>query len=251
MKKWYIALIIAGLLYLVLLFVLVNNKEENEKYLLFADKILITYEKGKWKKASVAKVSDITIYSGNENLGKFNIKKNEKGYSIYNVENQEYDGYLKNLTGISDQMKMKVLNISSQELNENDLKIVDRVIENYEIPYYSILTASEKITFDFDKDGMEETIYAVSNTFAESEFQDIFSLVFMIEDGKTKVLYEEFGDLDNIYQISRPYFHVVLEDEKSSDLKLVIGLEYFSNAGTRYIMCHSKNDKIVIDFNLK
>lgn len=251
MKKWHVALAIAGIIYLVLLFFLVNNKEPKEQYLFLSENTLIVRSNGKWKKSTAKEISDMTFYENSKELGVYSVKKSDFGYEIYDKNGSIYSDFSEKLTGTSKQMRMTVSQFHKEELNDKDLSIVNRVLEDRGIHQYSILTSSEKISFDFDHDGQDETIYAVSNAFGESEFLSVFSFVFMLNDGKAEILYEETGTIDHLYEIGRSYLHTVLEDRKNHDLKLVIGVEYFSNEGTRYIMLHSKNNQIITDFNLK
>lgn len=234
-KKVYIILIVIGILYFSLLFYFVVHKE-SQGYLFLSDSTLLTVKKGKWSRVSLNELSDVTMYSDSNLLEECTLTKKNNVYTIIGNSGREHYVYDTPLLGYTKGMKIEVEEFTREEMTEDEISNLNNILEGYEIKGYSMLTSSQKITFDFDKDGVDETIYAASNAFIESEYDKVFSIVYYVDNANTNVLYINSDSVDNLYNVGRSYLHSVINYEKNKTYEIIVGIENFDQSNNEYQM---------------
>lgn len=141
---------------------------------------------------------------------------------------------------------MNIIPFESEDIT--DFTYPKQVLEQYGLDSNSQYTLATVSTLDFDKDGEEEEFYVISNVFAMDFFPDTyFSFVFMVDDNKISILYEDVDKNDGVNGC-KPELYTVGDFDNDSDNELIVSCAKYSNQ-TPVAMLYEYEDnafKIVI-----
>ena len=183
----------------VVLFVPGYLKKRGKLYIV-SPNYKIQYINGKW--SNITNVDDYNmqefeVFNNKSHLGKYKIIAANK-LLLYdeNGKNVKYDGDIFAYYGSFD-IEMLNSNIDDNT-NETDKKIVSQAIAEADIKGVSDYSIRQKLVVDIDYDGINETIYNVSNNLIgdpntldgirETTDDNIFSLVFMYKDNEINII---------------------------------------------------------------
>jgi len=240
-KKIYIILIsiYVVIALIAVIFIGVNNKQKG--YIILPGYDL--YYKNKNTIKSYNKKIDelkdiITITDIETKKLKF---KNEEQLEIY--ENNEITDIRQNLImAYSSNLNFDIANYSKETLNDEDIKILNQILEEHDIIGYENLNTNEKISFDYDQNGIEETIYFVSNLFEETVYDKVFAFVYYIENNEIKYLSEQVTDILKIYDLCVPRMNSIVDLDEDKKYEFIISCEYFSNKGIQNSIYKKQNN---------
>lgn len=252
MKKksiYFIFLLIVIVYACLVAFFLINNKKE--QYLFLSKNTLLVYKNKEWIKTNKKEVKNMKTYSGSKYEGDFDLKTTDFFYHLFDAQNRRYENYTAPILSYTNNLKLKVTDFEIANLNDEDYKILDKVLQYIGIEGYSNLSSFEKLSFDFNEDGTKEILYAVSNTFIEDTYQQVFSVVYMVNGNSFDILYQEKGMLDHTYEIGRVYFHSVVDMDSQKGYELIFGSELFDEGGTHYQVYNFKNGIPVLLYDIK
>lgn len=263
MKKNKKKLIIGIVLFFVLiaigvyLFLIIAKK--NDTYLIFNDSGAFKYEDNKWTTFNNEEDSifdkQFNVYIDNEYKGRYEIRYvNDMWY--YFDENNDSQDFSGELFAYNSKDDITLANIKKQEIDENDIFYINDILTDADIKmdindYYRI---NEKVNFDIDSDGNEETIYAISNADVMENQDKVFSTVFYVKNNKVHTLKLDVYDSDeeNYYLYS---INNLFELEKNGKYYLSINqfsdmtnvnngtLLYQLNISNQYKLLISSNDR--------
>ena len=183
-----------------------DSKKRNYSYLLFqtdnlwkidGDTIVdVTDEK---EKNSIIKERKFDIYSGNQYVANSNMIYFN---SFWRFPNQ-LTTYIKDpMLGYSGNQPIEVVNTSSVPLTESDLTILNNYTKqkNYTISNLNQLTFQSKVSFDFDDDGKEETLYIASDFYTDEDFSSkdkSFQIILYYDGVNSQVIRNDFISVDD------------------------------------------------------
>lgn len=197
MKKkngiWIILVILVLIIIGVFIYMRNANQGKNDSYIVFNDSSVFRYHKEKWEKISKEenRVFDnrFDVYMDNNYEGKFEIRYvNDKWYYFdENMDSKDLSGdmfayYSKNDISLA---KNKIEQVNSEDINYINKALKKKKIVVNENTNYIM---NEKISYDVDSDGKNETIYALSNADVLEDLTDTFSTVFYIKNNKVYTL---------------------------------------------------------------
>lgn len=131
--------------------------------------------------------------------------------------------------GYSKNLKLEKIDYSKESLNQSDLEKVNQILLENGIIGYEYLNTSEKVSFDFNNDGANETIYFVSNLFDETIYDKVFSLVFMINNNEINYLIKQVDNKINSYNLCVPSLNSIYNINGN---KTIITCDYFDDIGS-------------------
>lgn len=231
-KKYYIYFVLMGIFLFVSIFLVyeVNIKEKKDKGYLILPGNLIYYKDNDQLKRytkSISKQNDINIIT-NYGIEKATfIYQNNQIKFYQNKEEIDFDEQL--MYAYSSGLDLETIDFNIQELNTSDIQKIDSILKENDIMGYENLNEAEKITFDFDEDGINEEVYFISNLFDETTYNKVFSFVFMIQNDKVSYLLKKIDITDNAYNLCIPTPNAIL---KIDNYKLVVRCDYFSEMGS-------------------
>ncbi len=197
MKKkngsWIILVILVLIIIGVFIYMKNANQEKNDSYIVYNDSAVFRYHKEKWEKISKEEngVFDnrFDVYMDNSYEGKFEIRYvNDKWYYFdENMDSKDLSGemfayYSKNDILLA---KNKIEQVNSEDVNYINKALKKKKIMVDENTNYIM---NEKISYDVDSDGKNETIYALSNADVLEDLTDTFSTVFYVKNNKVHTL---------------------------------------------------------------
>ncbi len=251
-KYWIWAIgifVLAG--YFGLMFLLSNTKEKTkeEAYLFIWPRTLLTVEDEKFHVLDNQETHTLNMYAGSRSLGKVTIVPSTNFYAMYDGDQVHYaeeDPVL----GYSDNFNIEVKNFTFLDYKDSDIELIKEVARSIGVNYISLLSSLDKITYDFDRDGVDETMYAASNAFVEETYDKEFSLVFYIDSGKTEILFQEVGEAGS-YEIGLPFLQSVVDYKKDGKFDVIYGISYYDQMGTLYQMVEFDGNERKIIFDIK
>lgn len=234
-KKRYIVLLIILVIYIFVMFYWLGydnlKKEKVETTILVGNNTVWTYSGKKWlnieKRASVEELDwkEFTVYIDGEKLGNYHLWHDDKWYLFTKDKKAlNYDG---TLLGIRSNNKIKVQPFDTEEII--DYTYVYQVLKENDLSPSSQYTVNTKSLVDIDGDGKTEEFYLISNVFALEFNPDIiFSIVFMVKDGKVFTLY---NDIDKSRGMNgcKPYLNSFLDIDEDNQYEVILSCGRYSN----------------------
>lgn len=216
MKKKYIIVFIGLVFYLIIMFLIFgdskNKKNGKVNYILFANNQIWEYTNSEI--LNVPNVVEIigknkfNIYDNGTYKGYFNLGLYESKIYLFDDDDNSYK-YDGELMGFTDNNKHKVVNLLSQQLDDNDTLFIQKEFNKNNLEYqYINLNNVNKYVADIDNDGENEIIYNISNMLDEEKQGKGYSLIFI-------------NDSDKIYEL--------IKDIKSNQKSLLDGYGYYMN----------------------
>lgn len=253
-NKVYIFLIILLIVFFFLMYFLVGKKEiekENEELtILLGDNTVWKYKSKIWSNIK----SDLDYYNwkkfqiflDGEYKDEYYVWHNDKWYLF--DKNKEAINYTENLLALNSNFDVNVKSFESKEiLDENK---IFNYLTSKNISLSAELTVKTQTQLDIDNDGIEESIYILSNAFPMDTVPDtIFAYVYMEKDGNTYDIfsYEVENDSNNGV---KPYINSVLDVDNDGNYEIIVSCaEYSVEKTTNYLFKFDKNafKKVISD----
>lgn len=258
-KKLIIGIVLVFVLIAIGVYLFLIIAKKNDTYLIFNDSGAFKYEDNKWTTFNNEEDSifdkQFNVYIDNEYKGRYEIRYvNDMWY--YFDENNDSQDFSGELFAYNSKDDITLANIKKQEIDKNDIFYINDILTDADIKmdindYYRI---NEKVNFDIDSDGNEETIYAISNADVMENQDKVFSTVFYVKNNKVHTLKLDVYDSDeeNYYLYS---INNLFELEKNGKYYLSINqfsdmtnvnngtLLYQLNISNQYKLLISSNDR--------
>ena len=183
-----------------------------------------------WKK--------MDVFIDGQYSGKYYITHDDQWY-LYddNKEAVEKNG---NFLAIESNFEVTAINFTMDEIEDNEYVVEE--LENHGLSTGSQLTVNNQTKIDIDSDGVEETIYVISNTFPLDFDTDFtFSYVFMEKDGQLYEIYS--NEADNMYDAVRPYINAIIDTNNDKTYEILISTSEYSTQGQNHILYEWKNNQ--------
>lgn len=232
-KKAYRTVIILVALYvIVMLAVFLPNYLRglhDKLYILSGDVIKIKYEQNGWHNITNSddyKLQEFNVYNDKGSLGKYKLLLTNRFYLYDNYgKNVAYDGMLFASRGT---VKLGVIPKSDLDLDDIDKDIIKRALEKIKITTYDNFNISQKYVLDVDNDNIEERIYCISNYYTESNYNKLFSVVFIEKNGQIDFLIKKVIDSSKIYDEPSYEINRIVDVKEDKKYEVIIEQSYFS-----------------------
>ena len=222
-NKKYIILFSFIIIYLVLIVVIKYVSDYNKVYIFFTDNYNIEYD-GKWKIIDKSKLPN-KKYIILKN-GKYYIRSKVDIFDNISVGNEEFYNNVMGIYGHN----IKYMEFSDEELSNEDNNFLSKVLlENNinisldQIPYI------EKKVVDLNNDGINESVYSISNNY-DINIGQLFSLVVVKNNNDYVII--EMEEFESEYESYLPYLYFV-NLNKDNDGEIIIKNTYSSLIGQK------------------
>lgn len=128
-------------------------------------------------------------------------------------------------------LNIKLADFYTQRLDEEE---VNKILKEHNISKNSDINVANKVSFDYNSDGINETIYFVSNLFDQTEYNKAFSFAYYVKDGEIIYLVEQVEDYENAYDLCIPYIDAIADFNSDNNYNLILGCEYFSEIPNKH-----------------
>lgn len=235
-KKYKILIILLiGYILIVFLILFLYNRMHIKHYMVLSPNDVFEYKNNHVEKVPVNTLSnhkELKFYIEGKSVGKYKLKF-DKTIQIIG-ENQQVTGFSDDtILGISPKSKIRIYPYSYEELNQNDYDELHMLLSQKGINGYDELSVSHKISYDFDNDGNQETIYLLSNAFIEETHDKVFSFVYYKDTENSKILLEKIGDI-SLLENCTPLINNLADWNSDKKIDLIIGCHYFDQLGSEY-----------------
>lgn len=190
--------------------------------------VSIEYYKGKYKKVAFDKNKNYNIYV--DNLLTYTGKLALNDYGVFYQDTQLSDF-------IAIKGNAKVIPFEKENV---DIDTAKELLKEMNIDKFNELTISDKIDIDYDNDNINETIYIFSDVFANEPQEQIFTIMYVIDDNKKDILYNEIFSEDITGCVG--YMNNIIDINNDKKLELIYACTYFDKKGTKIGIYNLKNN---------
>lgn len=237
MQKKYvvlIAIIVIYILVMILIFGIDRDTITNNTYIVIGENTRWKYVDDEWSKLeitdSVFNRNKFKVYKDQKYKGNYFIQNYDDTWYFFDDQNVSHDLYGQLFAYKSDR-DIEVVSFTGEEPSLMEIK---SLLNKYSIQINSFedLSKAQKISMDFDKDGINEYIYSLSNYMSETASNNLFSIVVYVDNDKP---YEIIKNLDDnvryIYSVSN-----IIDVNEDKNYEIIIEHEKPLNASMN---CHS------------
>lgn len=243
MKKYFWIIIIC-VIYALIAILMAEFSNYSTNNLLINYNVKWHYKNGKWSNISDEEFNKMKLkgykimdISTNEYVGKYDLVLNNYWY----VENKIYENSMFAYKGLS---KLSVIDCSLEELSQSDFDIIAKVLKDKNISGYNELTISDKIIIDYDNDGDNETIYEISNMYAEEERNEFFSTIFIYDNGNYDILEINIVNGDSMFDKNQSIVYAIVDINGDGNYEIIVENMAFSRPDeSKFSLYELKNNK--------
>ena len=217
---------------IILVFVIVNMNKKN--FILFPDNNIYLLRGNKVVKYTGNIEKEVPIMLMNDGLEKLTFKYNDKKITFYK-DNAIYETNFK--YAYTSNVDITENQYQKQELDNNDLIILKKVLTDHNISGYDELYINYKVNIN----GM--TIYFISNLYEELGHDKVFSFVYYLDNNEIKYLIDQTKPTDEALDLCRPSFNSYLNINNADNF--VIDCMYYSNNGSDNFIYKFVNNDII------
>ena len=222
-----------------------DDNEKITKYdfnLVLSSKQFLGYKDGKWYQNSDYDYTnkDFDVYADGQKYDYRSLVYTDRWY-IKNPDSTFLD-YSNSFLAVSADIDYSLVVNNGGEVTEEQKKVVEEFLQSKNINYNINTLKISAFVNDLNRDGIQDTIYTVSNLFLTdyTGYDKTFAFVFVRTLNQNVVLFEDTYKAINAVSICDPFtYSVITIDGKNS---LLVGCEYYSMGGIKY-MVYSLNEK--------
>ena len=251
-KSTYVVLLVMLVTFFVVMFLAFGlgniKKGKYTTTLLVGNDTVWTYSNKKWN--NISKVSAIKefnwnkfkVFNNNKEIGDYYLWHDDKWYAFDEKKNAiPMEG---ELLAYDANYDIDVVDFKEEEIT--DRTYVNKVLEENDLSISSKTTTETLVRVDYDKDGIEEEFYLISNVFALDFTPDItFSIVFMVKDDTIYYIYKDIST-NKIYNGCMPYFTAFLDSDNDNNYEFVLSCARYSVSSVVKMLYKNENGKFKI-----
>lgn len=234
-KKTYIIILVVLAVYFLVFFLTLGRENlKQEKYsttIIVGNSTIWNYSGKKWthitNKSTIKKLDwqIFDVYIDNEKLGKYYLWNDDQWYLF--DKNKNAVNYTGKLLAYKSNYEINVLQYQEEEIT--DYSYINEVLTENDLPSTSTFTTSKQAIFDIDNDGIDETLYVISNVFADDYYpENLFAIAFMVKDGEIQYLYKNITS-NTDYNVCKPYLNSIIDVNKDDKYEIILSCGRISN----------------------
>src|SRR5574344_75481 len=232
--KLIVVMVIFGLLYMLLVFLLNRNNQYSSGYIInsnidsfYCSALSCTAKEN----TEIAEKSfTMAIYQ----KGKF--KDNYD--SIYSDDSEKWTFYQNSVwqkvngdfIGIDQNLEYSYLDVTTEKLNTSDIDEITKVIQKNNIQNYHSLYDENVYLVDLNDDGNQERIIATSNQMIDETSTDYFSILLIYMNNAWQEIYVNTNISGSDYSL--PYYTFNAAIKVNNQVHILITKGYYSDVGT-------------------
>lgn len=236
----YIWIVIILLLILYVTILIVMDQKNKEGYLIISN--ISSLKCIKNDKCKLVKNDE--IIKSNKTFSVFNEKEKIGDYKLDYISKWNFFDLNKNWHNIDDgfiaaseDTKIKVKDFNLRKINPEEMIVLNKILKEKNINYYTELAENEVLEYDFDKDNNIDKIIIASNITDETEDEKLFTIIISIIKNKTSII---AIDINKQYEnFSAPAYNIkgIINLFNNKYDYLLITKGYYSEVGdsTSYI----------------
>lgn len=245
-KKNKVLMILGIVAIVICVFVFIKLTMDSKKSFLVIGDETWGYVDKKWSNikntSGIFNKYNFNVYMDHEYQGKYEMKYFNNIWYYFDKENDshKFDGDVISLAGdrTITFKDVDVLDITDSDLENIKLALKDKNIAILDLEDYLV---KEKMEYDFDNDGVKETIYSINNIESKEENKIFTAVLYHKNDINKIVIYDEVKK-QNEDDLFTYHLNYVVNVNKKNNLILSAG-KNLDITSTKYVMySFSKND---------
>lgn len=248
LTKVLIGVILYGILMSILIVKFGIDEEETElnSYLIIDDVYLYQYEDNKMKKISFLDTNYdkhlFDIYRDGEYSGAFYVSNISHDYVNF-IKKGSSGMYRPTIPYIALTQDIEYIEYEKEELNLEDIQYIENMMFDKGIYDIGTIDNSSKVKIDLDNDQVEETIYQVTNYNYDFVPENVFSLIYIMDDNNIEIIEEYYEISENVVELPQCDLKHILDLSGEGNYTLVVSnsdydetyLNFYNNNGSNYI----------------
>lgn len=238
-KKKVMIVVSILLVYFIIMIVLFGLDQLKNKFqkleILMAPDTYLKYENGHWK--DVIETRDLLghsyhVYDNHKFLYDGILQYTNDRWYAFDTQNQplslpdHFFAYRGNMK-VEIAQNYQVIDMSDDEIIE-----AKKFLKENKILFEPEFTKTQKISFDFNSDGIEEKIYIISNTLGMEEQKTYFSIAYLKTGEQLEPIILDISE--NMYDIPSLNLKEIIDYNNDQKYELIFEKIYFDQIGT----CH-------------
>lgn len=245
-KKNKVLMILGIVAIVICIFIFVKIGIDSKKAFLVIGDETWGYVDKKWSNikntSGVFDKYNFNVYVDKKYQGKYEMKYFNNIWYYFDKENDshKFDGDVISFAGDRD---IEFVDVAVLEITESDLENINSALKEKNVGVFDLeeYPIKEKIEYDFDKDGVKETIYSINNIDSVEE-DKLFTAVLYHKDNMDKIIVYDETEKENEDDLFTYHLNYVVNINKRNNLILSAG-KNLDITSTKYVMySFSKND---------
>lgn len=242
-RKYYIIIILL-ILYLgamIFYFIYPSFKKNHQKTYLMIDTYVKWKNEGKGWENILSSETDLynwqlfDVYIGREAIGKRYLLYNQ-GWLLFDQEKEPLGRENVDIFAIRSNQKYQVAKIEEEEIDEENFKYVEKLLEQEKISDRE-LTTSSMFSYDIDGDGEKEKVFVISNLF-ETEIapKTIFNFIFTVKGDTITIINRSVDSLDKLLTNCKMSLSQMVDVNGDGVFEFITSCGYYNNPERCYEM---------------
>ena len=253
-NKIIMFIFISYLIIMLILFLPEYYRRIHDKVYIVTHNYQIKYENGRWSKIEKNKGytnKSFQVYNDGKFMGEYNVFYSNSRVNILDKDDNRipYQGVV---FAYSSNIPFNVFNVTNNvEMTESDKAIIDKALSSLKINGFTAANLLQKVDIDLDNDGSNETIYSVSNFYANEDKADkAFSIIFIYKNGEVDIVAQSISDEYNDSRVPSFNIQKVFDMRNDKKYKIIYSQEYFAHPDRECVVIRElkENGKIIRDF---
>lgn len=254
-KFKYIVIIVILIIYGIVMYFAFGVDEARERKaattILVGDSAIWNYSSRDWMRVNTPSLlsslnwQKFKVYIDNQYFGNYLVWRDDKWYLF--DDDKKAVSYQGNLFAYQADFNMEILDFTTTAIT--DYTYVQQVLKAHGLDTNSQYTLANLSKVDFDKDGILEDFYVVSNVFAIDFFPTkYFSFVFMVDNNKIYMLYEDV-DVNDGVNGCKPSLYTVADFDNDKENELILTCAKYSNQVPLIMLYEFRDDAFEIEIS--
>ena len=193
----------------------------------------LSYQNLDWKKYH--------IFSNQEYIGEHLLWYNDRWYAFDDDRNAiDLNGDFLAYSG-----NYEPTFYSFMEEDIQDYSSVQEVLREASLPEDSEFSTAYHVLMDFDHDGVDEDFYVISNVFLDEYVETTFSIVYMIDQDKLYMIYEDISK-NQSFNGCKPFFTSFLDVNQDNTYEFILSCGRYSVSEQIDMLYQYKNNAFKI-----
>jgi hypothetical protein len=198
-------------------------------------------QNNKWSKVSNSDIENLNVsfkaFVNNNYLGEFTLRYGTKWNLL--DSNKNIVNYNGDLMAFSNEFNLNIRHNAIRKMNNDD---ESTVTNKFNITDFSNIIENEVIETDLDNNGTKDEIVSISNIGGEVSLNNYFNLVYINLNGNIYELINEKISASDVLNAKNYYLTSVINYNNNATDSVIIGYEYYSNAGNPGNIMFNYND---------
>lgn len=246
-----IGLIVYAIIVLIIFLPGYLRNKHDKVYITYGNDIKIKYENGSWQ--NIIDDKDINnkyfhVYEGNTKKGVYKLVGFDR-ISLYNSGGKKED-YSDILFTYNSNIGFEVPDVKKEYVGDNEeaKEVLKEALKEIKITEYDYFDDFTKYSLDIDNDSNIENIYSVSNYYNSDKVKKVFSVIFLENEGKIKILKSNVINKEDVYGANPAYSIIkIIDFRKDGKYEILLSQDYFSQPDDSCVLIYGlygKNKEI-------